>query len=120
MKLSETIKSKYLRVSDLGPDGLLLTIKDAAMEEVGEDEKLVVRFRETTKGLVMNKVNTDMLTELSGDKDINDYAGQRVRLVESAEKFNGKKGIRIAAAPTKKAQAPTEPEPGEENEVPYE
>ena len=124
MKLSDTIKSRFLKACDLGDTGKVLTIKDATTETIGKppEEKLILWFKETPKGLVMNNINTRKLIELLGDTDVDDCAGQKVKLVESSETYsNGNKGIRLVAAPAKKAPTPSESAPAssEEDDVKY-
>jgi hypothetical protein len=65
------------------------TIKTLAVEEVGEakDEKPVLKFVETSKGLVMNKTRLVQLEELFGD---NDVSGKQVKLVVEPTKVGNR------------------------------
>ncbi len=109
MKMTEAFPSKYLRadvdVCDEQP--VVATIKEVEMETVGQgaqsDSKPVVYFREFTKGLVLNKTNAGIISDLYGD-DSDDWAGKRVTLYATEVQFEGK----MVAAIRIKNKAPKE------------
>lgn len=69
----------FFKIADL-PDPIVVTIKDARNEEVGQDkeEKQVLHFVETPKKLVINGARGEQLSTLFG-KDT-EIIGQKVKL----------------------------------------
>lgn len=84
----------YFSNGDLKGNPMVLTISKAAVEEVGEkkDEKLVLRFAESRKGLVMSATRVNHLEQLFGDEDV---LGKQVRLVLDSEKVNNREMLMI-------------------------
>jgi hypothetical protein len=110
MSYKDYFPSKYLKVDNLKGRKIALTVSSCGPEDVGQGAdkktKLVVHFKETTKGLVMNRVNSDSLSELAGSEDEQDWIGHRVILVPSKTDYQGKRvgcirieGPEDAAAP---------------------
>jgi hypothetical protein len=122
MKTSEMKESKYIKGSDVGEGGMLLTIRgDVAQDNVameGEPEKLkyTVEFEEIEKPLVLNSTNIDILERLHGP-DTEDWVGKQVIVYfDPNVAFKGKVtgGLRIrSAAPVapRQPQAPRRPAP---------
>lgn len=81
--IQDLFPSKYLKASDAETD-LTLTIARVAQEKMrnndGEEEiKPVIFFAEQEKGMVLNKTNGNVLTDLFGET-IEDWTGQKVTL----------------------------------------
>lgn len=109
-KKGQAYPSTWLKSEDLiGEDGLgaghdgdfVVTIKSCKIEEVGQgddkEEKPVLKFRETEKGVVLNATNWDSISELHGE-DSDDWIGKQITLyVDRNVKYAGKKvsGIRV-------------------------
>jgi hypothetical protein len=91
MKASELRKELggYFSNSDLKPGPQVLTISRCSIEEVGEkkEEKLVIRFAESRKGLVMSATRVNHLQNLFGDEDVE---GKKVKLVLDIEQVNNR------------------------------
>lgn len=73
MKMSQAFPSKYLREADLNGQTHTVTIARVQMEDVGgqsgaSEHKPVVYFRETDKGVVLNKTNGLSIASLYGDE----------------------------------------------------
>jgi hypothetical protein len=115
MRIGDAFPSRYLKASDipLDQDGnsttLVLTIKDVRVETLGQgpdaDQKPVLYFRETDKGLVVNKTNAKTLTELFKTDDTDEWIGKRVGLFVMEVQFQSDlvPSIRV------KKKAPTGP-----------
>jgi hypothetical protein len=101
-----------LKAEDIGDDDLVLTIQSVDMEELGQDqdEKPVLYFAETDKGLVLNKTNCDAIAQLYPGQ-IGDWIGKKIALYATEVSFGGKTmmGVRVRLR-VPEAQAPT-PEP---------
>ena len=81
--INDLFPSKYLKAADADP-ALTLTIARVTQEKMknneGEEEtKPVIFFAEETKGMVLNRTNANILTDLFGDI-IEHWTGQRVTL----------------------------------------
>lgn len=110
MNRNDAFPSKYLRAADIPDEGRVFTIKDVEEEDFkndGETEtKIIVYFRESEKGLILNKTNGNTFFDLCGE-DTDDWPGKKVRLLSSITTFQGKPTpcIRVStkAVATKKA-----------------
>jgi hypothetical protein len=95
MSYKDYFPSKYLKVDDLKGRKVAATISCCGAEEVGQGpdktRKLVVRFKETSKGLVMNRVNSDTVSELTGTEDEQEWVGHRIILIPSKTDYQGKR-----------------------------
>ena len=92
MDINSAFPSRYLKAGDDVPDEgqLVLTIRDVTLETVGQgkdaQDKPIVYFRESDKGLVCNKTNAKTLAKLLGD-DTDDWAGRRIALFVTEVQF---------------------------------
>ena len=94
MKLNDAFPSKYLTADDVDPPKDF-TIRVVLVEEVGrEDEdkekKPIVYFKETDKGIVLNKTNFAMIEELTGEPDTDFWADKKINLYRAKTMFGGK------------------------------
>jgi hypothetical protein len=118
-KLSDAFPSPYLKadvdVPDLEDGSLDVTITGAKIEKMGQgakqEDKVVLYFAETKKGLVLNKTNWSTIATVLGSDDTDDWEGQRISLYAKDVEFQGEmiRGIRVKtrkpkpADPSKKA-----------------
>lgn len=104
-----SMPSKYLAKEDIHGE-MTVTIKDCASELIGQgkeaEEKWILYFEETTKGVVINATNLDTLVELFGSDESEDWEGETIVLyVDPDVRYAGKKvgGIRFKGVQEKKA-----------------
>lgn len=107
--------SKYLSKSDVGEDGLILTIKGFRIETLkgddGEEDKMVMHFVEDMKPMVLNRTNSQLVGVATGAKTAGDAKGKQVVVYnDPTVGFGGKitGGLRIkkvAGAPKPVAAA---------------
>jgi hypothetical protein len=130
-KLSDAFPSRYLKADvDVPDDGqLVVTIRDADFETVGQgdsaEQKLVLYFQETSKGLVLNKTNGTTIAGLLKSDDTDDWIGRKIALVSLDVQYGAEmtRGIRVSkrlprdnpsavkpAAPASGAKLSTKPE----------
>ena len=117
MKTSEMFPAKYLKVADLKGRRLTVTIDEVLQEEVGEDDKFVVYFKETKiKPLVLNKTNASMIEEIAGADDTDDWVGIKIGLYPTRVDFQGKRvdAIRIEVPKEARTREPGEDDAGQE------
>ena len=85
--------SKWLKGTDFKESGpQQLTIASTSTEEIqgdgGREEKFVVWFREKDKGLILNKTNDLMISDLFGEES-NDWNGKVVELYHDRVPMKG-------------------------------
>lgn len=68
MNVNLIYPSKYLKAADLGERQVTVTIKSAAMEDLGygaeKERKLVIYFERATKGLILNRTNAMIIASM--------------------------------------------------------
>ena len=104
MNIAELKESKFLRKEDAG-SGILVTIREVhqanvAKEGAPEEMRWVMSFDETDKPLVLNSTNGQILAQITGSPESDDWTGTQVVLYHDPNvSFGGKLvgGIRIRA-----------------------
>jgi hypothetical protein len=89
--LSSAFPSKYLKVADFSGKPISYTIHSAQIEELGSEKerKPVVYFRETNKGLPLNRTNFNVIVDAYGD-DSDRWVGKPLEVFRSRTHFAGK------------------------------
>lgn len=85
-------KSGFLKVDDLDGKPHKLTIKEIG--EFSPDEgnpKPTLKFEETEKEFGLNKTNCNILADLIGSRDMDDWVGHRIKLYPTKTEFQGKR-----------------------------
>lgn len=106
MKGSDIFPSKYISADDLQDRDVAVVISQAVMEKLGDDNKLVLYFRNKEKGMVCNKTNYDRISMLHGD-ETDGWPGKPITLTTEFTQFNGRtmKGLRVKPS-TQSVRAP--------------
>jgi hypothetical protein len=108
LKFDELVpsKSKYLAKSDVGEDGLILTIKGGRMELIesddGSEEKVVLHFVEDIKPMVLNRTNAALMAGATGVGTLGEAKGKQIVVYNDPSiSFGGKitGGLRIKKIP---------------------
>lgn len=114
MKISEAFPSKYLKADELEGD-VTYTIREVQMETIGQgqdaDEKPVVYFEETEKGLALNKTNANTISGLHGG-DTDYWTGKKITLFSTEVDFQGRQTLAIRIRMRKPAPKPQGARPG--------
>lgn len=114
MKMNEMFPSDWLKGEEIKGKQIRAVISEAKLEEMPDGGfKPVLRFRNSKKGLVLNKTNGDTIAQVYGE-DSDAWIGQTIVLyfdpnVTYAGKRTG--GIRVSLAdaqPTQPAPKPVE------------
>lgn len=127
MNIDNLFPTKYIKPVDLQGKDVTLTIKRASLEMMGQgvekEQKLVIWFERTEKGLIMNRTNATVITNLHG-KETDDWIGKRIIIYATSVTAFGKKHDvirireRVPAAPIPRSQAtPAAPPPPPEPEL---
>lgn len=124
--------SRYLRAADLDEHATtLVTIDSCSVESVGQgreaEDKLVIKFAEFPKCLILNKTNANAIAEYLDTRNYELWAGQRIGLVVRDVEYQGKSvpAIRTKRAPVVKkpskaaAPADTPVTAPDEDDIPF-
>lgn len=109
MQIGKYRKSKWLKKEDVAgfdEEQRLTTIEAVLEEQVGDDIKPVIYFKGIEKGWVANMTGLEVLAEMSGSQDTEDFIGLRIEIyVDPDVRYGGKRvgGIKLRPAPLKRA-----------------
>jgi hypothetical protein len=119
MKRNQIFPSRWLRATDLAPEGQQVTIRNVTAEKIGEErkEKPIMSFDEIDKELVVNVTNWTSIAELTGEDDSDNWPGHVVKLVRVRVQYGAKTvdAIRVEADDAKPRRSPPvrKPKPAE-------
>lgn len=114
--ISQMAESRFLKKEDVG-NGKLLTIESCDQQNVAKkdeapENKWCLHFVETEKPLVLNRINSELVAQITGERNSDDWPGFKVVLYSDPTiSFGGKLvgGIRIRAPKNKTAPATSKP-----------
>ena len=111
MKVSEAFSGSYLKADTFVGKRVTVTIERVETEKVGDDTKQIAYFQGKEKGLVLNKTNANMIAEIAGDDEMDNWGGVRIVLYGTKTDFQGKRvdAIRVEAPPLSAKRAPAPP-----------
>jgi hypothetical protein len=89
MRKSEAFPSRFFRAQDLVGKPLTVTVASVDYEDVGDVQKLVMRFQGHERGLVVNATNWDLMTLITKSDDSEDWVGARVTMFAEKVSFRG-------------------------------
>lgn len=91
MNINTAFPSKYLKSTDLQGRRATVEINSVEMQTIGKDEKLVLYFKDKSKGLVLNKTNAITISEIVGSEDTDNWPGVMVVIYPTKTDFQGKR-----------------------------
>jgi len=104
MKIDGLFPSKYLKASDVD-EPLVLRISGVEVDTMNDgSKKPVLYFSNSAKGLVLNKTNANVLSQIYGDETGN-WEGKPIKLIASTTDFQGKVVDCIRLRPPKSVAA---------------
>ena len=105
MNINDAFPSSFLKAADLKGKRVQVQIGEVRMEEVGSDQRAVMYFIGSDRGLVLNKTNSQVCAELFGSETEGWYK-KPVILYTAKTSYEGRMvdGIRIDAAPPAEAE----------------
>lgn len=111
VNINGAFPSNYLKAADLQGRRVPVTIANVTMEDIGGDYKPVVKFQGKDKGMVLNKTNANMIAEISGSEETDEWSGVQIMLYPTKTDFQGKRvdAIRVDY-PTAKAKPDPPPD----------
>jgi hypothetical protein len=120
-RLNEIYGGNYLKAEDIAGKEINVVIEDVTITEMDDKKKAVLHFKGKDKTLLCNVTNANMLEELLGSDDTDDWVGKRICLYTCKVDFQGKRvlAIRIKEATSggKTAPAPAPKPPVTEEEL---
>lgn len=132
MRISQAFPSRWLKAADLGGRKVPVVIASSAIENIGDDaDKLVLYFQGKQKGLVLNVTNANMISEICGTDETDDWVGHEIVLFPTRVDFQGRRvdAIRVdypingsGAKPQPRQPAPPPPSfsnPPDDDDVPF-
>lgn len=92
MKVGTAFPSKYLKAADLQGREIVVTIDSVEMANIGDDEdKLVVYFKGKNKGMVLNRTNANMITDIAGTDETDEWHDVQIKLYSCRVDFQGRR-----------------------------
>jgi len=91
MKVGDAFTGAYLKAATFVGKRVNVTCDHVAMEKVGDDDKPVLYFTGKEMGLVLNKTNANMIAEIAGDDEMDNWKGVKVVLYAAKTDFQGKR-----------------------------
>jgi hypothetical protein len=88
--IDQLFPSKWLKSSDIGSTSRTATISRIDFELIGRDQekKAVLSFQNTTKRMILNRTNAQILANLYG-KELKNWIGKRITLYCAEVQFRG-------------------------------
>ena len=123
MNIDSMKQSRFLTKDDFGLQGKLVTIRgdvaqvNVAQEGDPEEHKFLLFFDEFEKGMVLNSINSQIIAQITGSKDTENWNGHKLVVFNDPTvimkgKLTG--GIRVRAPRNRPAQpgaVPAQPAP---------
>lgn len=114
MNIDNAFPSSYLKAADLGNKRVPVTISHIDMEKLGEDNKAIVYFSGKEKGLVLNVTNKNMIVEICGSTETDEWVGKKIMLYSTKVDFQGKRTDAIRVDYVEGAEKPPVASPDDE------
>lgn len=118
MRTGQAFPSKYLTAADLQGHTRKLVIARYTLEEIGDEkiEKPVLYFEGAKKAMVLNKTNANMISEVLGDDEMDNWVGKEISIFPTKVGF---KGERVDAIRVKEEEPPPPPESDTGEDIPF-
>ncbi len=93
MDINNVFPSKYLKAADLKGHRVTVKISGIEMANVGDDsgDKPVVYFEGKNRGLVLNKTNSNMICEITGSSETDDWVHTSIALFPTKVDYQGRR-----------------------------
>lgn len=97
--MTEAFPGAFLKAADLQGKRVPVIIDKVDMEDIGGEEKPVVHFKGKDRGLVLNRTNANMIAEITGSDETDDWVGVSIILYCAKVDFQGRRvdAIRVDA-----------------------
>jgi len=119
MNIKTAFPGSYLKAADLGGKRIGVTIDRVELEDVGSDNKPVLYFQGKDKGLVLNKTNSNMISEIVGSDETDEWNGHRIALYSTKVDYQGKRVDAIRVTYANGQQPPASPVNDSSDDIPF-
>ena len=109
MKVGDAFTGAYLKAEMFKGRRVAVTCDHVKIENVGDDIRHVLYFAGKDMGLVLNKTNANMIAEIAGDDEMENWKGVKVVLYATKTEFQGKRVDCIRVDYLKQAAKPEPP-----------
>ena len=114
MNIDQAFPSDYIKASDLQGRDVPVVMREVTFEKVGDDQKPVLYFQGSKKGMVLNKTNANTIKDMYGSETAA-WIGQTIVLFSMKVDFQGrlvdaircKAVVGVLQPPTNSGQQPT-------------
>ena len=110
MDINTAFPGNFLKAADLQGRHVPVVMERVEMEDVGGDHKPVVYFQGKERGLVLNKTNASIISDMYG-AETNQWGGKRIVLYPARVEFQGRLVDAIRVQHPSVAQASQQPLP---------
>ena|SRR5688572_4912440 len=121
-RISDVYGGSYLKAEDLKGREAGVTIEEVTYTKIEDKKRAVLHFTGKDKQLLLNITNANMIAEILGTDEMDEWVGKRLTLYTARVDFQGKRVDAIRVKKYKPAAKPKpEPEPEPEpadDEVP--
>jgi hypothetical protein len=116
----KTAFGSFLKTEDLQGKAIRVVIDEVGLQDIkgdsGTERKLVVKFAGKDKGLILNQTNCELLEQITGTDDYEQWGGHTVILYPTTTKF-GNKTVPCLRIRQNAAAKPAPPPPPVEDEL---
>lgn len=114
----------FLKAEDLKGQSPTVTIERVEVKDFDDGKKLILHFAGKDKALVANKTNGNIIAEVLGSDDTDDWEGKRITLTVRKVEFKGElvPAIRVSLDPPTTGKAkPVAPPPDDagDDSIPF-
>jgi hypothetical protein len=88
-----------------------MTIRKFSVEKIGDDQRPVVWFEESDKGLGLNIVNGQTIEDICGTPDPAGWRGHKIVLFKTQTDYQGKRVDCVRIRAPRPGTVPAQPEP---------
>jgi len=108
MKTSDFYQSKYLKAKDLDRPKIV-AISEVTSETFrnSSDPKALCHFKGMRKPLILNRVNTQAIEDITGTDEMDDWPGVKVEIYPDVTEVNGEKKACVRVRAPDQAELPT-------------
>lgn len=97
-KIGGIFGGDYLKAEHIGDRPVAVTIESVKVKTFNDGDKLIISFVGKEKALVCNRTNANIISDVLGSSDTDDWEGKKITLVVRKVDFQGKRvpAIRVS------------------------
>jgi len=91
MNIMDAFPGSFIKAADLKGRRVQVTIDRVEMQDLQDQTKAVLYFRDKDRGLVLNKTNANLLCEILGSHEVDDWTGKQVVVYPTKTEYQGRR-----------------------------